>query len=421
MTVTTNEKIYCRVCPGHVECRIEETRKEHLCHNHLYLASPTASSARRQAGAGQAPAVATGGLTDAEQAERDIKLNRLSTSGQVAAARLMQESWSGTFGELLEQARAECGPAAAWLRDHPRVGSVPTLPHPRTPEAARGREADRWRAACSAVGPKVLSLTALSGALNGPYDLGALGDFPLNLPYGGVNGARHFHPGCPATVNGHTPVASPGITHTTLARMYDDLPSANQLHSCSEDVDLWLPQDPRAEAALFADAELLTRGWREAQDRSELHGRPIYPERNHLVALTSGLLTDLAATAHKYSTDHPARTHVAELAVELDTVAANWAELEDRRVEVDNDDPHKKTQDWAHEHKLPPLSGSEKQVRWAEKIRYEMCAGDDELTGEIAAVEEDCGVWIGLSKSSSDDLVATWEDMRDRPRHRWGD
>jgi len=251
----------------------------------------------------------------------------------------MRESWSGSFGELLEQARAECGPAAAWLRDHPRTDSTPALPHPRTPGAEEGPAVDRWRDACYAIG---------AGA----------------LPLG--------------------------------------------------------EQSDEAESDLATDADTLLRGWRDAQEQSKLHGRPIFPAQGYQAVLTSGLLAELAAAARTYSAAHPDRTHIKGLAVELDTVVKNWTELEDRREEVNNDDPHKKTQDWARAHKLPPLGGSGKQVRWAEKIRYELCAGDDGLTDEIAAVEEDCGVWIGLSKSSAYDLVAEWQSMRSRPRHRWG-
>ena len=339
MTVTANgRKIFCTRCGA--RCLIEATQTAGYCHRHRYLASSTAAFTRQQVGAGPALAALAEYPTDAELAEHDKQLNCLSTSAQAVANRLMQESWSGTFGELMEQARAECGPAAAWLRDHPRTGSTPTPPHPRTPEAARGPEVARWRDACYAIGPDALTLGA---------------------------------------------------------------------------------QSDEAESDLTTDADTLARGWREAQEQSKLHGRPIFPAAGYRVVLTSGLLAELAEAARKYATAHPDRTRIGDLAGELDRAVANWTELEDRREEVDNDDPHKKTQDWASEHGLPRLSGSEKQVRWAEKIRYEMCAGNDELTSEIAAVEGDCGVWIGLSKAPADDLVAAWGDMRSRPRHRWGD
>jgi len=346
---------------------------------------------------------------------RDARIDALPQAAGVRAVELVHAGWDGTFAQLLAHVRATSGTAAAWLADHP--GAQPPGPaHPRTPEAAQTSAARWWRDGCVTLGTAALSWGVLGRALSGPYDLGALGKHPLALPYAGANGLRHFHPGCvPGGPTRSAYAPNPSITHTTLATLHADLiPSL--VHRCSADVGLWLPAPLQTEAALFGDAAALTSSWRTAQQQSALHGRPIVPD--DATVLTSGLLTQLAAAARAYVAAHPDRTHVGALADHLEQVVAIWSALVDRADEVADDDPHQVLLAWQANLRLPALTGSERQVRWAEKIRHELCASRGEAAMQVASRETSAGVWIGLYQQRPRDLLSGWLDMRERATSR---
>jgi len=355
------------------------------------------------------------GFTHPDLLARDARINALPQAAATRAIKLVQAGWDGTFKELLAHVRATSGTAATWLSDHPDQ-RPPGAAHPRTPEAAETSTARWWRDGCVTLGTAPLTWGVLNRALTGPYELGSLGEHPLALPYAGANGLRHFHPSCVPggpTRSAYSP--SPKITHTTLAALHADLvPSL--LHQCSREVNLWLPAPLQAEAGMLGDAAVLTCGWRGAQQQSALHGRPIMPE--DATPLTSGLLTQLASAARTYVDAHPDRAHIGALADDLEQVVATWSALADRAGEVAADDPHQATLAWASEHRLPDLSGSERQVRWAEKIRYELCADQGAAAMQVAARETSAGVWIGLHQQRPRDLLSGWLDMRDRDTSR---
>jgi len=362
-----------------------------------------------------APAIDDAGdlFTHPDLLARDARIDALPQAAAARAVKLVNAGWAGTFTELLARVRATSGTAAAWLADHPDA-KPPGAAHPRTPEAAQTSSAAWVRDHCATFTATPLTWDLLNRALYGPYDLGALGAHPLALPYAGANGLRHFHPDC-VPGGKFQPAKTPSITHTTLGTLHADLvPSL--VHGCSADVGLWLPVALQAEAAMFADAAVLTSSWRTAQTQSAAAGRPIVPDNP--TALTSGLLADLAGAAASYAGAHPDRTHIGALAESLQEVVATWTELADRAGEVADDDPHQVLLTWAANLGLPALSGSERQVRWAEKIRHELCAGAGEAAMQVASRETSAGVWIGLYQQRPRDLLSGWLDMRDRDRDR---
>ena len=350
------------------------------------------------------------GYTHPDLAYRYGAIDAQPGAARSRALKLVQAGWAGTFKELLTHIRAASGPAAAWLADHP--GRVAPRAYPRTAGAAATSEAHSWRAVCVAVGTAAFDYDTVIRALASGYDLGPLGAHPLNLPYGGVNGARHFHPGCGPTDSRHRALANPSITHTTLATLHADLPHAAQWHRCAQDLDAWLPPELTYELSMLADAAILTADWRSAQDNSAARGRPIFPASTG--PLTSGLLGELTDAAATYFGAHGDRTHIGALATTLATTAAHWGELDDRRQEVQDDDPHQVILAWGRKLGLPALVGTERQVRWAEKIRHDLCAAGDGQSGQVAARETAAGAWIGLYHQQGADLFTSWLDMRDR-------
>jgi len=353
------------------------------------------------------------GYSHPDLAYRYGAIDALSRVAAARATKLVHDGWAGSFKELLAHVRAGSGPAAAWLADHPRAGDeLPT----RAPAAVSTCETWHWRRNCTAIGPAAFDYNTVIRALASGYDLGPLGAHPLSLPYGGVNGARHFHPGCGPTDARHRALANPNITHTTLATLHADLPHASQWHRCAQDLNAWLPPELVGELSMLADAATLTADWRAAQDKSAARGRPIFPGSTE--PLTSGLLTELADAATTYFDAHLDRTHIGALATTLATTAAHWGELNERHQEVQDDDPHQSVLAWAATLGLPALAGTMRQIRWAETIRHDLCAGGDGQSGQVAARETAAAAWIGLHHEHPADLFTAWLDMRDRAMRR---
>ena len=127
------------------------------------------------------------------------------------------------------------------------------------------------------------------------------------------------------------------------------------------------------------------------------------------VTLASATVT-LAARRHKHPPPRRRRTallpsaddgppHLTDLATELRRVHSAWAALHARADEVAALDPHRVVQQWQQQTGMPPLDGSAKQIRWAERIRYDAVRGAPAAIAglaKVAATETSAGVWIEL-------------------------
>lgn len=268
-----------------------------------------------------------------------------------------------------------------------------------------------WRAVCVAVGDRPLDTDVIGDALHGPFDAAALAGLQLALPYAGANGMRHFHPGCPPLDQRKVACANPSWTRLALGEL--DQLVASRRHHCVQDIEAWLPEPVRAELALFADAHLLLAPWLAAVERSTRHGRPCLPRDNG--ALRSGLVAELIAAARQHASEHPDRGHVERLAARLVELHGAWSDLLARAHEVAAADPHSEVLRWQAARGLPALQGSHRQVRWAERIRFDVSGQPDAQL--LVGHETDARVWIGLHEQGTVEDQG-WARMQMRIRER---
>lgn len=284
------------------------------------------------------------------------------------------------------------------------------------------RSADTARAlrdSCSSVGTGRFGWHSISAALTGYFAVGDLGQLAVPVRFAGKNGVRHFHAGC-----GPEPTHwDPGGTITeetyTLTQLVGGGPGAlipSRRHGCADEFAEWLPADARTELAALADARLLTRPWRSAAYSTARRGYQVMPYES--TPMTSGLLERLAGDVERYARAYPARAHMGSLAGELQKVLTGWRELLAQRDEVVAADPHTPVLTWQQQLGLPMLSGSPRQVRWAERIRFDLYhggagAGPDVLR-QLFVRESAAGVWIALDQQGTGDLLGDWLDLRER-------
>jgi len=320
---------------------------------------------------------------------------------RLRAIHLVQAGWPRSWDALLVRAAAD--PAAR--REY--AGGVPDA-----------EDVARWRDQCATVGPALLGWPAIEAALSGAYDAPLLAELALVLPYAGATGAgaHHFHPGCPPLDVHRVPVADPQATATTLGSLSADVPRSRR-HGCVADLSAWLPARVRAELALFADAVLLTAPWRAALAVTAAGRQGVPADR---VPLTSGLLDDLATLAAQAAGMCPSRPHLGALAAQLRAVVEDWSDFDDAfaRAEVlriaAEADPQVMLEAWQERFELPELEGSERQVAWAERIRYALAAPGDPYVMQVATAETSAPAWIGLRDSAPEDVFQEWTAMRAR-------
>lgn len=266
----------------------------------------------------------------------------------------------------------------------------------------------RLRKPYAAVGTRPFGTDVIGDALTGPFDASALAAMPLELPYAGKNGKRHFHPGCPPMDRGKILCPNPSYTRLALGTLLDELiPSLR--HHCVSDFGMWLPEVVRVDLELFADAHLLTIDWFDAEDQSERFGRPCLPDDN--TPVTSGLFAELIGSAQHHAALHPDRSHVERLVERLRSILAAWSDRLSRSDGVAAADPHSEVLRWQAAARLPELHGTPRQVRWAERIRFD--ASRQPGAAEVVASETDARVWIGLHTQDDVDDWA-WREMRFR-------
>jgi len=112
------------------------------------------------------------------------------------------------------------------------------------------------------------------------------------------------------------------------------------------------------------------------------------------------------------------------LATQLRAVVEDWSDFDDAfaRAEVlriaAEADPQVMLEAWQDRFELPELEGSERQVAWAERIRYALAAPGDPYVMQVATAETSAPAWIGLRDVAPEDVFVEWTAMRARSRAR---
>jgi len=335
----------------------------------------------------------------------DKIMKDLHDDERLRAIHLVQAGWPRSWGALLVRVAADPGVRREY------AGGVPDE-----------QDVERWRGRCATVGPALLGWAEIEAALSGAYDAPLLEELPLVLPYAGATGAgaHHFHPGCPPLDAHRVPVADPRATTTTLGSLSADVPRSRR-HGCAAHFSAWLPARVRAELALFADAALLTSPWRAALAVTASGSLGVPTDR---APLTSGLLEDLAALVAQAAGGCPSRPHLAVLAASLREVVEDWSDFDDAFASSEatrlaqEADPQVALEAWQDRFELPELEGSERQVAWAERIRYALASPGDPSLMQVAARETSAPAWIGLRDVPPQDVFEEWIAMRARAQAR---
>lgn len=236
-----------------------------------------------------------------------------------------------------------------------------------------------------------LTLEKVRYALDGHRRTGDLADTPAQFTVAGTvgRGLHHWGPDCGPTGAG---ARNPWTKTVPVGRAARFPSGEGRLCACAQTVD-WIPADARTELAILADARALTRPWRSAEYSTARRGYTVAPYDHWPV--TSGALADLADDAATYAEAHPEREHMVACATTLERTLARWTAMCGRLDDIADADPHTAVLRWQAARRLPTLTGSPKQVRWAEQIRYDR-AHDDEADWFADAVEEetDAVFWI---------------------------
>lgn len=196
----------------------------------------------------------------------------------------------------------------------------------------------------------------------------------------------HLDPACPQAAGGYAE-----------RHAYNDLHLAGTPHACCDRPDL-LPATLVEQAALLADARRLTRPYRSARYSSDRRGTFVAPYDN--TPIDDGWLRDLIDAFADHVEAHPGEAHMAGNLAELRVTELLWhAALsgDSHYLPVaDNDTKRRRIAEAAAAHGWAELTvGSDAQIRWAERIRHDMCtAGDDPDLWEQARESDSAGAWI---------------------------
>lgn len=240
-----------------------------------------------------------------------------------------------------------------------------------------------------------------------------LADIQVTLTHTGHTGRMHFHTGCPPLLPTKQPNPDPHRRQLTLEDVVREI-TPSRRHTCANDFDQWLLPRDQAELRLFAAAVPLLAPWEQARDSAARRGRAMIPFDN--APLTSGALATLLADSDAHLSTYPDRAHVTALRTELAEALSAWSELLDRRDEVEAADPLAPILTWAHAEQLPDLQGTHKQVRWAQRIRYD-AAQSGAVSTTMLLEEDSANVWIGLS--TQDDVTTEgWRALQSRVNER---
>jgi len=250
-------------------------------------------------------------------------------------------------------------------------------------------------------------------ALAGPFDTEPIKRIPLTLPYGGTNGQRHFHPDCPPLQPNREPVPNPQYTHTTVGQLAKDV-TPSRWHHCAQPLDTWLGHDVLLEVALLNQAHTVTEPLRTCLDSSARRGRDMVPLDN--TAYTQGHLDSTLAHVRAYTAEHPHRDHMTALEHQLTHYHDTWTRLLTNAERIHDQDPLAPIWAWQTDEGLPALTGSTRQVRWAERIRYR-AAHDNTATRRMLENETSASAWIGM-ETNGDVSEHAWYAMADRAAER---
>lgn len=257
------------------------------------------------------------------------------------------------------------------------------------------------------------SWDVLTSGLASPHAGPDLLNTPVTVAYSGKAGLVHFHAQCPPLLPSKTLNPNPTVLTLTLG----DLPAAitpSRRHSCAEDFSLWVSARDQVELQLLSHTDAALGPLTEALASAKRHGRDLIPYDN--APLTSGVLDRLIAECTAHLLSYPDRAHMRALLGILTNAKAAWSDLLARRDEIEAADPLAPVLKWAREQQLPELSGSPKQVRWAQRIRYD--AAKAGTASEVMLTSEgSSNVWIGLEQRGE---VSTsgWLAMKHREDER---
>ena len=235
-------------------------------------------------------------------------------------------------------------------------------------------------------------------ALTGPFQADDLAALTLELRYAGRDGMRHFHDRCQPRPTHWDPTGT--VTEETYALSELGELGPSKQHRCAEQFEEWLPGDVRHQLTLLAHARNLTRPWRSAAASSESRWYEVLP--TDFDAVTSGALLALADRCDAAGTGGTVSGQtMVVLAARLRSIHALWEDQLERADQIRAADPHAAVLAWQRARALPSLAGTVRQVRWAERIRYDMAS--DNYDAETLDMLEDltqAGQWIAAFREN---------------------
>ena len=262
----------------------------------------------------------------------------------------------------------------------------------------------------------LISWGTIAAGLRAPYPHPELDDTTVPVAYTGHTGAVHFHAGCSPLLPGRKVNPHPTTRNVRLADLPTEIRPARR-HTCADDFHLWLSPRDQDQLRLLAEASRALDPLAQALDSATRHGRELIPYDN--TPFTSGALTALIADTKAHLIAYPVRAEMHALRERLEQAQSTWEDLLARREAIEATDPLAHILTWAHNEQLPDLRGTPKQVRWAQRIRYD-AAQAGTVDHVILQTETSANVWIGLEMREEVTTTA-WYALKQREdeRHAW--